>query len=180
MDFEREQADQILRSRRIGLRSRSRGLRVAAGVWLAEDASSTLPPLLDPPLSAQLLIMPLLRYNEIFCAQEHEFGITAVAFSSQNTLLATAGLDGKVCLWDVRTHALLHTYKNDTAIVCMDWKSQSEDTLVIGYQDGNVATLSLTAVGYLPPYLLVDGTSQLNGTSGNAQLERILRSRLFC
>ncbi|RDX50950.1 WD40 repeat-like protein [Lentinus brumalis] len=89
--------------------------------------------------------MPVhLRYQESHLALDHYFGITSVAFSSGGTLLATAGLDGKVCIWDVDTHKLLHMYKNKISIVSLAWIKNGEDSLLIGYEDGNVTTLSIT------------------------------------
>ncbi len=87
-----------------------------------------------------------LRYEELYCARDHYLGITSVTFSPNGTFLATAGLDGTVCIWRVADHALLHVYKNKTAIVCLAWILNGEDSVLLGYEDGNVATLSITSV----------------------------------
>ncbi|KAI0712370.1 WD40-repeat-containing domain protein [Earliella scabrosa] len=90
----------------------------------------------------------LLRYKELHRVQDHhDIGITAAAFSPRGSFLATAGLDGKVCVWEVSDYKLSYVYKGDTAILSLCWsvdKPGEENSLVIGYQDGNVGTLSLS------------------------------------
>ncbi|KAI0700645.1 WD40-repeat-containing domain protein [Cerioporus squamosus] len=88
---------------------------------------------------------PHLRYVEQYCARDHYLGVTSIAFSPNGTYLATAGLDGTVCIWEVANHHLLHVYKNKTAIVSLAWILNGEDSVLLGYEDGNVATLSITS-----------------------------------
>lgn len=90
-----------------------------------------------------------LRYQEMYLARDHYLGITSVAFSFGGTLLATAGLDGRVCIWNVNARRLLHIYTSRTPILSLAWIQSGEDSLLLGYEDGNVATLSITSVSTL-------------------------------
>ncbi|TFK82789.1 WD40 repeat-like protein [Polyporus arcularius HHB13444] len=85
-----------------------------------------------------------LHYKALYRTQDHSLGITSVAFSSAGTLLATAGLDGRVCIWEVKSHKLLHIYTSNTPVISLTWIKNGEDSVVLGYEDGNVATLSIT------------------------------------
>ncbi len=88
----------------------------------------------------------LLRYKETVCLKEHDIGITAVAFSSQATYLGTAGLDGRVCIWDINGSQLCHVFKGDTPVLSIAWVADSEDSVIVGFQDGNIGTLHWTSV----------------------------------
>ncbi|KAI0690828.1 WD40-repeat-containing domain protein, partial [Cerioporus squamosus] len=77
--------------------------------------------------------------------ENHDTGITCVAFSCQGTFLASAGLDGRVCIWEVNSQRLLHMYKCETSISSISWMQNGEDSLIVGYEDGNVGTLSMTS-----------------------------------
>ena len=87
-----------------------------------------------------------LRYRKAYSLQGHEVGITAVAFSASATFLATSGLDGQLCVWDVQTGRLLRVFKGDTAILSLSWLPDGEDNIIVGYQDGNVAMVSMSSV----------------------------------
>ena len=87
-----------------------------------------------------------LRYRKTYSLQGHDIGIAAVAFSAYATFLATSGLDGQLCIWDVQTGRLSRVFKGDTAILSLVWLPYGEDSVVVGYQDGNVAILSLSSV----------------------------------
>lgn len=88
----------------------------------------------------------LLRYKESYCAKAHAIGISCVAFSSQGSYLATAGLDGKVCIWEVKEFRLRYVYKSETPVLTALWLPNGEDSVLLGYQDGHVATLTHTSV----------------------------------
>ena len=90
-----------------------------------------------------------LRYRKAYSLQGHEVGVTAVAFSPSATFLATSGLDGQLCVWDVQTGRLLRVFKGDTAILALCWLPYGEDSIIVGYQDGNVAMISLSSVSDL-------------------------------
>lgn len=90
----------------------------------------------------------LLRYKELYCSQDHAIGVSSIAFSSQGTYFATAGLDGKVCIWEVDGFNLRHVYKSNTPIISVVWLPDREDSILIGYQDGNVGTLTQTSVSH--------------------------------
>ncbi|TFK82415.1 WD40 repeat-like protein [Polyporus arcularius HHB13444] len=80
------------------------------------------------------------------CAHEHNPpGVSAIGFSSNGSYLATAGFDGRVCVWQMKDYRLLHEYRSTTPVCSLEWIRNGEDSIVIGYQDGNIATLSLTA-----------------------------------
>ena len=91
----------------------------------------------------------LLRYKEKHCVREpHETGVIAVAFSLRGEFVATAGLDGRVCIWDVNDYRLVHVYRGEITVLSLCWivDASAENSLILGFQDGNVGVLTLHAV----------------------------------
>ncbi|PIL36028.1 hypothetical protein GSI_01688 [Ganoderma sinense ZZ0214-1] len=86
-----------------------------------------------------------LRYEQAHSEQNHDVGVASLAFSMHGTFLATAGLDGKVCVWDVEARQLFRTFVGKTAVLALAWLPNGEDTILVGYQDGNVTILSMTS-----------------------------------
>nr|VWO96776.1 Guanine nucleotide-binding protein subunit beta-like protein (Cytoplasmic antigenic protein 1) [Ganoderma boninense] len=82
------------------------------------------------------------RYVEtVRLTDGHSKGITCVEFNPDGTLLATGGLDGKVCLWDSETGKLQDTYTCDTSIGSLTWIPGTPPTLIVGNQNGNIVSL---------------------------------------
>ncbi|RPD81759.1 WD40 repeat-like protein [Lentinus tigrinus ALCF2SS1-7] len=86
----------------------------------------------------------VLRYLEtVRLSRGHSSGITALAFSLKGQFLASAGLDGKVCIWRADDFRLLHviTRSEDIAVLSLAWLGPNEDTLICGLKDGNIVTI---------------------------------------
>ncbi|RPD78445.1 WD40 repeat-like protein [Lentinus tigrinus ALCF2SS1-7] len=69
----------------------------------------------------------------------HSQGITAISFNPEGSLLATASLDGAVCIWSTNTWTLLDVYRAKVAITSLHWFN--DNTLVCGLQDGVMSSL---------------------------------------
>ncbi|KAL1937980.1 hypothetical protein VTO73DRAFT_12730 [Trametes versicolor] len=82
----------------------------------------------------------------------HDGGITKVAFSPSGTYLATAGLDNRVCIWGVSSKHLLHSFEGSSTALSLKWIPPSEDTLLCGLHDGNMAILKIA-----PTHVSVSG-----------------------
>lgn len=100
--------------------------------------------------------MPL-RYEEYTrLSNGHAKGITCVAFSPNGLLLASGALDGRVCIWSLKTNALLHVVSGSSAVLSISWQPLCDDLLLCGLQDGAVAVINITFVQCycsLIPYL---------------------------
>ncbi|RDX39902.1 WD40 repeat-like protein [Lentinus brumalis] len=70
--------------------------------------------------------------------EAHTKGITSVAFNENGSFLATAGLDGHVCIWDVRTWSLLDTWAAKTPVTSLAWFT--DHALICGLSDGILAS----------------------------------------
>ncbi len=69
----------------------------------------------------------------------HSKGITRVAFNPAGSLLASAGLDGTVCVWDTTTWSLLDVYYAKIRITTVAW--YTDTILVCGLEDGFLSAL---------------------------------------
>ncbi|TBU28225.1 WD40-repeat-containing domain protein, partial [Dichomitus squalens] len=67
-----------------------------------------------------------------------------VAFSPTGQLLASGGLDGRVCVWQVVSHALIYVFSGQSAVLSIAWLEDSEQ-LVCRMQDGTIAHLVILA-----------------------------------
>ena len=93
--------------------------------------------------------MPLLHYEKRHeLVDGHRKGITKVAFSANrdHIRVATAGLDGCVCVWEVSTGKLLYQFKCSSSILSMVWSVRGEEIIICGLQDGTIACLDMTGV----------------------------------
>ncbi|KAI0738687.1 WD40-repeat-containing domain protein [Daedaleopsis nitida] len=85
------------------------------------------------------------KYQKLFSlSNEHSKGISSVAFSPHGSFVATAGLDGKVCWWDMENGDLLYAWAGDSAVLRVVWVPEQEDSIICGLKDGNVAVCRVT------------------------------------
>ena len=109
-----------------------------------------------PPLDAMQR-----RYQEVaFLSGGHTKGITAVKFNQEGTLLATAGLDAKICLWEVPLGKLLHEANGNSPVTSLQWFKRDVESVLFGTRDGNLLTLSLTEVRFRTANPQVDGLTE--------------------
>ena len=98
----------------------------------------------------------------------HTAGIAAAAFSPHGKLLATAGLDGNLCIWDVSGGDLVHVHQGNSAALSISWTPEDEDSLQYGTEDGYLVNLIISQVsGALSTPLVISwskaGTLQNDG-----------------
>ncbi|TFK79939.1 WD40 repeat-like protein [Polyporus arcularius HHB13444] len=81
----------------------------------------------------------------VLCYQEHRKlanghtkGITKVVFSPDGTLLATGGLDGRICVWGVEKGVLCHAYSGTSEVLEVVWPA-TPPGLMCGLGDGHIA-----------------------------------------
>lgn len=92
----------------------------------------------------------VLHYQEYHkLANGHTKGITKVVFSPDGTHLATGGLDGRICIWDVEEGELCYVYSGTSVVLDLVWHSASPG-LMCGLADGHIAWMSFSGVGYSP------------------------------
>ncbi|KAI0363917.1 WD40 repeat-like protein [Pilatotrama ljubarskyi] len=89
--------------------------------------------------------MPLeyQQHSRFTHPEAHCDAVTAVAFSPHGQLLATGGLDGRVCLWDVVSSKLLYVFSGTSPVLSLQWL-HSDENLVCGMEDGTVASLGIS------------------------------------
>ncbi|KAL1938897.1 hypothetical protein VTO73DRAFT_11277 [Trametes versicolor] len=90
--------------------------------------------------------MPLLyqHLNHLTHPEGHRNAVTAVEFSPNGRQLASAGLDGRVCIWDVKAGTLLYVFSGQSAILSLLWL-ESDERLICGMEDGTIATFTICA-----------------------------------
>ncbi|RPD60320.1 WD40 repeat-like protein [Lentinus tigrinus ALCF2SS1-6] len=74
----------------------------------------------------------------------HSKGVTALAFNSDGSLLATAGLDGTLCIWNTSTWTLSDVYYAKNPIVSVAW--YTANALICGLEDGVMSSVKITHV----------------------------------
>ena len=72
--------------------------------------------------------------------------IAVVAFSANGQLLASGGIDGRICVWEVRRGKLLYVFSGKSAVLSLLWLESSNDRLVCGMADGTIAALAIFTV----------------------------------
>lgn len=110
--------------------------------------------------------------QKVVLEEGHARGITAVAFSRDGMYLATAGLDGRVCIWNADSGKLLHKYVGSSAVLSLAWVPSGEEALLFGSQDGNIGLLSVSLAlvcsvvmssDYLPDHHLFQNDFSMTG-----------------
>ncbi|KAH9854791.1 WD40-repeat-containing domain protein [Lenzites betulinus] len=83
-----------------------------------------------------------MRYRREHKLSGHQTGgISQVSFSPNSTLLATADLEGKMCIWEVSSGTLLYSYQAAAPILSITWPADLE--FVCGLGDGTIATATV-------------------------------------
>ncbi|KAI0340542.1 WD40 repeat-like protein [Trametopsis cervina] len=90
-----------------------------------------------------------LGYQESFrLSNGHPSGVACLSFSPDQTLLVSGGLEGNICVWDLRTQKLMtmaSMSKKGTGVTSCIWKPDRNDAFLCGIQDGSVAEVTLTS-----------------------------------
>ncbi|KAI1788020.1 WD40-repeat-containing domain protein [Ganoderma leucocontextum] len=85
------------------------------------------------------------RYKEsVRLVNGHTDGITTASFSPKGNLLATGGMDGRVCFWRVQDGELLYSHEGDCPVLSMVWLPMAEYALMCGTKHGNIITVTIT------------------------------------
>ncbi|KAI0648932.1 WD40-repeat-containing domain protein [Trametes meyenii] len=87
------------------------------------------------------------EYTELAVLERgHASPITAVAISPQGTRIASASLDGEVCIWDISSQKPLYIFHGQLPTLTLKWiPEQGEDGLLYGMDCGYLASLSFSA-----------------------------------
>ncbi|RDX40103.1 WD40 repeat-like protein [Lentinus brumalis] len=97
--------------------------------------------------------MPLqyLRHSRLIHPAGHTGAITTITFSPDGRLLASGGLDGRVCVWQLSSGKLVAVCSGKSSVLSLVWLD-SEGHLVCGMADGTIASVAIGAV-----FLKLDG-----------------------
>ena len=111
-------------------------------------------PALTSPSHASPFPMP--RYTEYRDFPDiHSDTITHVAFNPDGKLLASASLDGTLCISNIKSSLLCHQYFGGHAILSVVWADN--ERIICSLKDGTIACLvinSETVRQAFPPVLL--------------------------
>lgn len=106
----------------------------------------------------------MLPYEELCrLKSEHTEPVASVAFSPDGSLLATCGLDGKLCVWNWASNKLLFRFvsKSNTAILCCQWRQERNDQIICGLGDGTIAEHSFRAFQVSMAYVVLFSADML-------------------
>ncbi|KAI1785652.1 WD40-repeat-containing domain protein [Ganoderma leucocontextum] len=105
----------------------------------------------------------VVQYQQLHLLEEgHTKGIAKVAFSSNTLFVATAGLDGRVCIWDMETGELKYVFVGSSPVLSLLWIPAGDDLVICGLADGNIACMdiggpeSIEANGFFAHYQPVE------------------------
>ncbi len=106
----------------------------------------------NAPIATRVLrldSMPL-RYQESIrlnsSRSAHSKEISCLSFSPKGKYLASAGIDGRICIWLVSNGRLLHVITGKQAVLSLQWTLLKGDSLLCGLLDGTVAFITITFV----------------------------------
>ena len=85
------------------------------------------------------------KHLQLRHSEGHSDGVTAVSFSSTGDFLASGGLDGRVCVWDMHAGELRYVFSGNSAVLCLEWLPPTL-SIVCGMEDGTLALLSIVHV----------------------------------
>ncbi|RPD53696.1 WD40 repeat-like protein [Lentinus tigrinus ALCF2SS1-7] len=75
--------------------------------------------------------------------QGHTAGVAVLAFSPNGTCIASAGLDAKVCIWNVTEGTLLHVFVATSPLLSAVWAK--DGVLLCGAEDGSISVITTSA-----------------------------------
>ena len=104
-------------------------------------------------LSPPLFCMSLQYQDYLRLANGHTRGITKVAFSPNGVFIATAGLDGRVCVWNAQTGELGYVFSGTTEVLSLIWAPPRDDIMICGLADGTLACLNIGDVCIVHAFL---------------------------
>lgn len=85
-----------------------------------------------------------MRYQEYRVLTDiHSDTIACVAFSEDGKLLASAGLDGNLCVWSLKTGLLYYQYFTGHAVLSIVWADF--ERILCGLKDGSIACLVINS-----------------------------------
>ncbi|KAI1790680.1 WD40-repeat-containing domain protein, partial [Ganoderma leucocontextum] len=73
----------------------------------------------------------------------HSDTITCVAFNQDGKLLASASLDGNLCIWNVKTGSLCYQYFSGHAVLSIVWADL--ERILCGLKDGSIACVVINS-----------------------------------
>ena len=79
----------------------------------------------------------------------HSSAISAVKFSPDGHFIASAGLDGRICIWNVYGSKLMYVFIGKSPVLSLLWAAPSNSHLVCGMEDGTIASLTISNVSRL-------------------------------
>ncbi|KAI0753041.1 WD40-repeat-containing domain protein [Daedaleopsis nitida] len=90
--------------------------------------------------------MPLQYQRTVWLlhSEGHCNGVTTVVFSPNGQLLASGGMDGRVCIWSVPQRKILHVFSGKSAVLSLAWLESANNQLICGMEDGTIASLAIT------------------------------------
>lgn len=92
--------------------------------------------------------MPL-QYQQkarLLHSEGHSHGVTTATFSPNGSLLASGGMDGRVCIWSLCTNKLRYVFSGKSPVLSLCWLESSNEELVCGMEDGTIASLRISTV----------------------------------
>ncbi|KAI0715887.1 WD40-repeat-containing domain protein [Cerioporus squamosus] len=72
----------------------------------------------------------------------HTGGVAALAFSPNGLFIASAGLDAKVCIWNVSDGTLLHVFAGASPVLSLVWVK--DGLLLCGAEDGSISVITIS------------------------------------
>ncbi|KAI1783939.1 WD40-repeat-containing domain protein [Ganoderma leucocontextum] len=86
----------------------------------------------------------VVQYQQFHLLDDgHTQGTTRVAFSSNARFVATAGLDGRLCIWDMEMGELKYVFLGSSPVLSLAWIPGGDDLVVCSLADGNIACINI-------------------------------------
>jgi hypothetical protein len=104
----------------------------------------------DPSRTATSQVWDAENVKTIVTYRGHKNGILAVAWSSDNKRIASAGYDGTLQIWDATNGTVLATYRGNAYLFGLSWSpdskyvavgSSNNTVLIVSASDGTLQTL---------------------------------------
>ena len=88
------------------------------------------------------------QLSQLLDLNGHSSGVTVVAFSPDGAFLASGGLDGRICIWNIPSGKLRYVFSGKCAVLSLLWVEPCKH-LVCGMEDGSLASLRISRVRVL-------------------------------